>query len=234
MWVLLFDGTFMDGPAATAEILRESSPVMMALFLAFIFLSSFTILNMLIGILCQVVTEVAASEKEHASIAHLKYGLYELLECFDRDDDGMIHRDEFNLLMQNPEFRQALQRFGVSVKDLLILGDSIFEDTSPAIEYNGHLGSLDEEVVEIDSAIHSYSRETRWRKLSFAEFFQVIQRLRGGNNATVTDIVQLRDYMKHRYDGLQSQMMPSERPHSRWKQTTDGQPFEETVLTRLS
>eukprot|EP00913_Durusdinium_trenchii_P024472 g22974.t1 len=126
-----------------------------------------------------------------AAVAYLKNTLLEILECHDKDNDRQIHRDEFELLMRNPEMHFVLTRFGVNVADLLNLKDVLFEDNTEQEE--------DEEEDEDDTNSHGLNTARRkLRKLSFQEFLEVVLRLRGGNSATVTDIVDLREYARHR------------------------------------
>merc|ERR1719343_203096 len=96
-------------------------------FLLFIFLSHFTVLNMLIGILCEVVTEVSRDEQEQATLARLRRTILCLLECYDKNDDHHIGRDEFDLLMANPETSQILRRFEIDSSQLLAMRDVLFE-----------------------------------------------------------------------------------------------------------
>eukprot|EP00435_Cladocopium_sp_Y103_P067745 s107_g30.t1 len=130
-----------------------------------------------------------------AAVAYLKNTLLEILECHDKDNDRQIHRDEFELLMKNPEMHFVLTRFGVNVADLLNLKDVLFEDNTEQDEND------DEDEDENNSHGLNTARR-RLRKLSFQEFLEVVLRLRGGNSATVTDIVDLREYVRQRFDRM--------------------------------
>eukprot|EP00438_Fugacium_kawagutii_P012121 Skav220370 [mRNA] locus=scaffold609:169744:170821:+ [translate_table: standard] len=59
MWILLLTGTFLDSPSV-----RATSGWLAAIFLVFIFLSHMMVLNMLIGILCDVVHQAGAGSIE--------------------------------------------------------------------------------------------------------------------------------------------------------------------------
>eukprot|EP00933_Yihiella_yeosuensis_P018952 TRINITY_DN15428_c0_g2_i1.p1 TRINITY_DN15428_c0_g2~~TRINITY_DN15428_c0_g2_i1.p1 ORF type:complete len:738 (+),score=143.35 TRINITY_DN15428_c0_g2_i1:139-2352(+) len=185
MWVLLLRGTFLDGPAEIADRILADTWVLAVIFLFFILVSSFTILNMLIGILCDVVAQVGATEKEQAQVSYLRHSLLELLECHDRDNNEELHEGEFELLMRNPEMNWALTRFGVNVADLISLKEVLF---IPKVE--------EDELVCSDQVATNEIQAT----LSFTEFLEVVLRLRGGNSATVLDIVELREYIKQRLD----------------------------------
>ena len=61
-------------------------------------LSAFTILNMLIGVLCEVVSTIARSSKEEEAISIVKRWLLDVLLGVDGNNDGKISREEFNIL----------------------------------------------------------------------------------------------------------------------------------------
>merc|ERR1712232_1510318 len=67
MWTLLIDGTLLDGTGNLMKALFNvgsfSSSISALVFMSFLFLSAVTLMNMLIGVLCDVVCEVSAYEK---------------------------------------------------------------------------------------------------------------------------------------------------------------------------
>jgi len=177
MWLLLLSGTLLDSPAREFFILWGDSTGLALLYLIFIFLSCFTVLNMLIGILCEVVVQVSKDEQEEATLNRLKSTWISLLECYDRDDDHHIGKAEFELLMQNPETGQILRRFDVDAAGLRAMKEILFDPPT--------------------------------KKLSFAELLEAILRLRGGISATVTDVVDVREYVKLRCDTIERQLTES-------------------------
>jgi len=173
MLSLLLYGTFLDGPSSVLNSLKETGAVLPVLFLVFIFMSGFTLLNMLIGILCDVVSQVSQTEREENEVQFLKTNLLGILEVYDKNDDQHINREEFGLLMRNPELHEVLKRFGTSPQGLLQLRDVL------------------------------YSEAASKDRLSFKEFLQAVLRLRGRNHAHVTDVVELREYTRQRLDHLE-------------------------------
>mmetsp|Transcript_123160 Transcript_123160/g.275072 ORF Transcript_123160/g.275072 Transcript_123160/m.275072 type:complete len:332 (-) Transcript_123160:65-1060(-) len=174
MGLLLLRGTLLDTPSGTFYAISETSPALGFTFLIFIFLSSFTVLNMLIGVLCDVVFEVTRVEKDDRVLVHLKSTILGLIECYDKDCDNHLALEEFDLLMANPETGQILRRFDVDTAGLRSLREVLFERTSS----------------------QGVPGEGARKKISFTDFLDVILRLRGGNNATVTDIMDLREYTR--------------------------------------
>merc|ERR1719193_538019 len=53
MHTLLLDGTLMDGTGTVVQVLAEQSPVYVIMFYLFILLAALTVMNMLIGVLCE-------------------------------------------------------------------------------------------------------------------------------------------------------------------------------------
>mmetsp|Transcript_100879 Transcript_100879/g.284593 ORF Transcript_100879/g.284593 Transcript_100879/m.284593 type:complete len:918 (-) Transcript_100879:9-2762(-) len=191
MTVLLLQGTLLDGPGAVYDKIASDSPLLAGLFLLFIFLSSFTVLNMLIGILCEVVSSVSHAEKEDAAVDYLKTHLVEIFECYDMDDDRLLESKEFDLLARNPDFRMVLARFGVNANDVIALRDFLFADKCTNDD--------DDESDELDLSLEFMNTK---KKLSFDEIMEAILRLRGGNLATVSDIVELRMYVARCFERL--------------------------------
>ena len=96
--------------------------------MCFVFLSALMILNMLVGILCEVVSSRAAVEKEEAAVNYLSHAMLEFLECTDVDGNEQIDQKEFCSLIAQPEVREMLQDFGVDYKGLLSISEVIFEE----------------------------------------------------------------------------------------------------------
>lgn len=131
MWVLLLDGTILDNPAKRANQLKKNCGFMLtSAFFLFILLSFFTLMNMLIGILCEVVANVSQSDKHESEITYLRVNLGEILECYDKDDDYRIGPQEYEQFMKNPEVLETLLKFGTDPSGLAALHEAglIFKD----------------------------------------------------------------------------------------------------------
>lgn len=192
MYRLLMHGSFLDNCTDAMDLISTENQALATVFLCFIILSSFMVLNMLVGILCDVVREVSLAEKDKTARTGLKTMLLGVLEAYDKEDDEHIAHEEFTLLLTNPEIHGILTRFGVDVNDLMSLKDVLFQDKK-AVTSHG-------QRVDNENSIPL-------KKLSFAEFIEVVMRLRGGNNASVTDIVDLREYVRQRFDHLDWKML---------------------------
>merc|ERR1712039_1093879 len=99
--------------------LLRDSVFLAAIFILFVLVSSLMVLNMLIGVLCAVVTAVAAAEKEKILVTYVKSKLMGVLVRLDEDGNGTISKDEFDQLVHIPEAVRALEDLGVDVQNLV-------------------------------------------------------------------------------------------------------------------
>jgi len=100
------------------------------LLLFFILLSSLTVMNMLVGVLVEVVSVVSSVEKEQMTVQFVKTMLLGLLHRsgIDADCNNHISKAEFESLLLQPEAARIIQEVGVDVVGLVDLADFIFED----------------------------------------------------------------------------------------------------------
>merc|ERR1712050_212633 len=85
-------------------------------------------MNMLVGILCEVVSVVSAVEKEEVLINYVKGELQDMIQAagLDTNGDNRISKAEFEQLLDNREAARALQEVGVDVVGLIDFTDFIF------------------------------------------------------------------------------------------------------------
>merc|ERR1719162_2672284 len=83
------------------------------IFVAYTLMSAMCILQMLIGVLCDVVSTVKAEETEANAIGLLKQELLaDLTEC--DDGDGKISQKELHAVMDAPRSRAILRRLKIN------------------------------------------------------------------------------------------------------------------------
>lgn len=115
MWSMLVDGAFMDSFGLVSRKLIQSKQWLpLAVMLVFVLASSLTVMNMLIGVLCEVVTSVSIVEKEEFDIRLLKDTLLVMLLELDKDESGFISSLEIQLVLENARAMEVLE--GVEVK----------------------------------------------------------------------------------------------------------------------
>jgi len=129
MSTLLLRGTLPDLHEFVTTIGDESGFfAVVALF--FILLTSLTVLNMLVGVLCEVVSVVSAVEKEQMTVQFVKSKLLALIanSGIDRDGNKCVSKSEFETLLLMPEGARIIEEVGVDVVGLVDFADDIFKD----------------------------------------------------------------------------------------------------------
>ncbi|CAJ1366282.1 unnamed protein product [Effrenium voratum] len=85
-------------------------------YLSFVFVGSLTLMNMLIGVLCEVVTVVAQVEEERSFNDQAEIYLRKLVSHLDEDGDDRLTRSEFMQLVESEDHLiQGLENFGIDV-----------------------------------------------------------------------------------------------------------------------
>merc|ERR1712217_424222 len=102
--------------------------------------------------------------------------LHKVLTMLDTDGGGTISKNEFVKILENGEAVRCLQDVGVDVIGLVDFADFIFE--------NDESEDAGGDGVELD----------------FPKFVDLVLQLRGSNNATVKDIVDLRKFVQNQFD----------------------------------
>lgn len=198
MWNLLLVGTLLDNITLVLNILREESVMLCGAMLFWVLLSSFTILNMLIGVLCEVVSAVAAAEKENNVVNYVKDTLLSVLHTFDADGNEKICEDEFAEFVSHPDTKAPLESIEVDVENLKLLTDVIFareEDKKTDKNPRNQFGDEPTSGSSTGrSSLQSAKVELPPRELEFAEVLELILQLRSTNPAMVKDTV---DFSKH-------------------------------------
>jgi len=124
---LLLKGVFTE-QAEFIQKLLSADWVYYVCMLLYLLLASLTVLNMLIGVLCEVVSVVAQVEREDLLVKHLKQRIRAIMGSFDVNGGDNVTKQQFALLMQKPEAMQALHEVGVDVVALVEYGDFIFRE----------------------------------------------------------------------------------------------------------
>eukprot|EP00929_Paragymnodinium_shiwhaense_P099130 TRINITY_DN6068_c0_g2_i1.p1 TRINITY_DN6068_c0_g2~~TRINITY_DN6068_c0_g2_i1.p1 ORF type:complete len:712 (+),score=123.61 TRINITY_DN6068_c0_g2_i1:150-2285(+) len=174
---LLLLGTLPD-MAPIVEACSAENILLGALVLTFILIGSLTVMNMLVGVLVEVVSVVAALEKEQMDAAFVKSSLLGILDIqgIDISENKNLSKAEVEALVLSPAAARVLGEVGVDVVSLVDFVDFIYD-----------------EVAKDD-------------ELSFVSLFELILQLRGTNTATVRDIVDLRRFVSQSSKQLQEQL----------------------------
>lgn len=168
---LFFSVTLGDGIADVTQAVLEESWMAMLLLASVILMCTITLMNTLIGVLCEAISAVADKERMAIQVAIVEATLRQILEAGDTDHDGSISKDEFVTLMESKTCVLLLEDIGIDVMGLAETADYFFEEHFPC-------GASDMS-----------------RRLEFEDFMQLLLQLRGSNKATVKDIVDLRAHI---------------------------------------
>lgn len=169
MYTCIIVGTLLDEVRNVMNDVKAESGLCAFIFGMLIMFSALTVMNMLVGVLCEVVSQVAATEKERLLVASVKQQLRTFLEVLDMDFDGNVSKEEFLHLLRSPDASKALTDLGVDVVALLDSAEFLFQS--------------DEAGQQFDKV------------LDFEAFMQIVLQLRGKNKATVRDVTELRKFM---------------------------------------
>eukprot|EP00746_Dinoflagellata_sp_MGD_P006057 gnl/MRDRNA2_/MRDRNA2_111788_c0_seq1.p1 gnl/MRDRNA2_/MRDRNA2_111788_c0~~gnl/MRDRNA2_/MRDRNA2_111788_c0_seq1.p1 ORF type:complete len:275 (+),score=46.35 gnl/MRDRNA2_/MRDRNA2_111788_c0_seq1:50-826(+) len=162
MYSLLIYATLLDDLIDFTNALRYAPGALWVLLMfAFIYiaLAALTVMNMLIGVLCEVVSEVAEGEREEIRTETLTTKMDEIVQRLDTDSNGFISYKEFAQIMSIPDALTALEEVGVNPVGVVDFAELFFLEDGKAVE------------------------------LTFEHFMEVILDLRETNSCTVKDIL---------------------------------------------
>lgn len=111
------------------------------MFTLFIFLVSLTMLNMLVGVLVEVIGVVSTVEREQLEINHMKEGISQLLLQADNDCSGKVTIKEFIQLLKNRSAVQFLSSVGIDAIALVDISEYLFKGVE-TYEYTDMVGAL--------------------------------------------------------------------------------------------
>jgi len=169
MMSLLLDGVLPDQAAIVKDCAAES-PIFGLLALFFILLGSLTVMNMLVGVLCEVVSVVSAVEKEQLTVGYVKCRLQEIFSEWDTDETGEISKADFFVLLKNAEAATIIHDIGVDVVGLSEFSDFIFKDGEElqfvdflecVLSFRGSQGSTVKDIVDLRKFVLSELNNVR-------------------------------------------------------------------------
>jgi len=195
MWILMLDGTLMDSTGSTLAALKDLEEhnynwtvgwSMILVFALYVLLTSITVMNMLIGVLCEVVSEVKKHDEEKVAIEFMKLHLRGMLEQIDLDGNGQISKAEISALVNIPSAVKVLEELEVVPSHLLDLTERLFEDDAA----NGRVQEVTrEELMEIILKIRGF------REVSMQDMVEVHCDLR-------TMVLRVEENMNKRFETM--------------------------------
>lgn len=168
---LLLHACFLEDFPEMANAVFEESSIIYALLLLFVLLAALTVMNMLVGVLVEVVSVVAAVEKEQLAVEFMREKMMEVLALIRKKKiedvkEVTIDKDDFMAILSMPSAARVLRDVGIDVVALVDLVDYIFNEDEGTSSMN------------------------------FKDFMELMLQMRGSNIATVRDLVDTRKYLK--------------------------------------
>jgi len=142
MLTLLIMGTILDDVTECSDIIRtQNNYWMLAAFICYIVLNSFMMLNMLVGILVEVVGSTSEAESTRASKEQATDAIMTIFTSMDSDGSGLITKDEFSNMKYDSDVMAALLDLGIKDKqfDMYVqllynpMGLPDSDDTNPGV-----------------------------------------------------------------------------------------------------
>eukprot|EP00746_Dinoflagellata_sp_MGD_P004486 gnl/MRDRNA2_/MRDRNA2_108669_c0_seq1.p1 gnl/MRDRNA2_/MRDRNA2_108669_c0~~gnl/MRDRNA2_/MRDRNA2_108669_c0_seq1.p1 ORF type:complete len:502 (-),score=76.32 gnl/MRDRNA2_/MRDRNA2_108669_c0_seq1:155-1660(-) len=161
MYSLIVYATLLDNMADFLDAVRFEHWPLLALSFIYIALAALTVMNMLTGVLCEVVSAVADTEREIILTETVKEKMLAIVDSLDTNENNHISYEEFTKIMAMPEALQALEDVDVNPVGIVDFAEFFFFEDGTAVE------------------------------LTFEDFMECILDLRASNAATVKDVLDL-------------------------------------------
>jgi len=146
---LFIMGTILDDITLACNYIRGSkkSFSMMFAFISFVLIASFTMLNMLIGILCEVVCATGEGERHKNTEASVRDAITNLFKQMDVDNNGEISRSEFLMMRRDRNVMQALAGLDVETKHFEMYAEVMFKEDpdsgeAPTFDFEKTIGMI--------------------------------------------------------------------------------------------
>lgn len=195
MMTLFTNGVLVDNLVFTLTEIQKESLALMWAFMVFIVISGMTLLNMLIGVLCQVIEDSAQGEAEARQLAELKTCLVDAFQAMDESQDGLINEEEWSQIATNKKVQAALLKLGVE--------ESMMEERLKQMQE-----SLFGRKNNGANAAENEDAEQKTKEgLSFDEFVEQVVELRMDQPASALDVETLMSSVTQEHRVLQRRLI---------------------------
>jgi hypothetical protein len=208
MNVLLLSSVFPDVVELVNDIGGEHF-LLWLMIMAFLTLASLTTMNMLVGVLVEVVSVVASCEKETLEVNYVKNRLRGMME---HKDDHMDNQDTSDSSGRKTRRMSFVESLDLGLEEETHMGDKGFYITKEgfsqmlgkkaAVEALQNVGVDVVGLVECTDYIFKDSL-----RLSFHDFMEVVLQLRGNNTVKVKDLVDLRKFVTSLMDKIEGNIV---------------------------
>lgn len=106
-------GVLGDNLDETVTAILEQSLALFWLWMIFLIITFATLLNMLIGVVCEVISDAAAEEEENETVSNLKGTIQEAFLEIDENQDAIISKEEWENIKDNVKVRKSFASIGI-------------------------------------------------------------------------------------------------------------------------
>lgn len=135
MSTLLLNGIFLDNVGSVVRDIGRDNLLFSGLFMVFVLVATLTVMNMLVGILVEVINVIASVEKEQIMVQKVQEKLEQVMDIVGLSPDDRLTRWEFLQLIQQPEAARILQDVGVDAVGLFDFVGVIFPNNHATITF---------------------------------------------------------------------------------------------------
>jgi hypothetical protein len=122
----------VDGDGVKTCERKGGNVWVMWLFIIFMILSAFLLLNLIVGIVCGVIDQTAKEENEAMKVNNAKTTLTQVFYEMDETQDGIVTKSEWGKMVRNDDVRKSLVSMGLPEDDLddklVQVEENIFKD----------------------------------------------------------------------------------------------------------
>jgi hypothetical protein len=159
---------------------------MCLLYFVFLMVSGFTILNMLIGVVVEVVTAVGKQEAYQMQALNMRADIEKVLEDVDPDnakESTKVTLEVFEKMLLDERMQAALRSNAVTHKEYRVLSNCLFADDSIA-------------EMENQEAANKENKKGQRQFDDFTEFIQELANMTPEREATVMDVADMRKILR--------------------------------------
>lgn len=200
MWTLFITGALFDNMTTVLNLLGRDA-LMCFLFVMYMVISAFVTLNMLIGILCEVISAVAVAEKEKLLVEFVKARLLTVLGDHDPEGNQEITKDGWPALLEDIRMLKCLDDLGIENEHMACLGETLFEEE--VFVAKEELQGMQFQNVKATRpqlkkgfGTQMFSAISRTGSLSWTQFMETLLQMRPGNHASIVHMMELRKFAR--------------------------------------
>jgi len=160
-------------------------------FILFMIISAFCLLNMLIGVLCEVIQDSAEKENESTQISELRHHMAQAFHLIDTSKDGLITRSEWQQMRTQKTVQDSMASLGVEEQHMEERLDQMQESLFGCVdEDDDEEEEEQQQIVPVEISHHHH--HCHRTGLTFDQFIEKVVEIRPDTPASALDIEILR------------------------------------------